>query len=234
VKPLLLFFLLLAATLHAADDAFTAANRAFAEGKTDAALAGYEGLLKQGASAPLLFNLGNAYAKNGQVGQALLAYDRARLLAPRDPDLEANRSYTLHHANLPAPGTTAERLAETLSPNEWAWLLVAAVTAACAGGFTLYARPGVPLRVATGAMVLGAAIALGGLGLRQGGLHRAYVVVPEATVRLSPFAEAQTAFSLPDGTPVQVEAAHDDFLRIRTAKGETGWVRRGEAEPLLP
>jgi hypothetical protein len=239
----LLFLLCLAAPMPGraatpsetpAQAAFGQANRAFAEGKTGEAIAGYRELLQQGYSAPLLFNLGNAEAKAGHRGRALAAYDRARLLAPRDPDIEANRSFVLDQANLPAPGTFPQRLAEPISPDGWAWLFVAALTAACAGAFALAARPGAPLRLATAAALAAALLALAGLLLRHSERHRAYVIAPEATARLSPFDEAQAAFVLPDGAAVTVEDAHDGYLRVRDAKGNSGWVRQDEIEAVQP
>jgi len=50
-----------------------------------------EDVLKAGfVSAEVHYNLGNAYLRTGQVGKAILAYRRAELLAPRDPDIRAN------------------------------------------------------------------------------------------------------------------------------------------------
>ena len=43
-----------------------------------------------GYSAAGLYNLGNAYARAGKPGMAVLNYERASLLAPNDPDIEAN------------------------------------------------------------------------------------------------------------------------------------------------
>jgi len=40
----------------------------------------------------LYFNLGNAYFESGQLGDALVAYQRAQLLDPRDTDINANIS----------------------------------------------------------------------------------------------------------------------------------------------
>ena len=38
----------------------------------------------------VFYNLGNSYQRLGKYGYAILAYERARLLTPRDPDLSAN------------------------------------------------------------------------------------------------------------------------------------------------
>ena len=51
-----------------------------------------------GASGAVLFNLGNAYFKQSRLGPALLNYERARRLLPRDPDIAANRAFALERA----------------------------------------------------------------------------------------------------------------------------------------
>src|SRR5262249_5325247 len=73
------------------DSTFDEANRAFAEGKVSAAAGGFQSVIaSQGFSAPYLFNLANAQLRDGQVGPAILNYERARSLAPNDPDIAAN------------------------------------------------------------------------------------------------------------------------------------------------
>ena len=41
----------------------------------------------------LYYNLGNAYLKSGDVGRAILWYERALKLMPHDPDLRFNINY---------------------------------------------------------------------------------------------------------------------------------------------
>jgi hypothetical protein len=43
-----------------------------------------------GYSASALYNKANALARTGNVGPAILSYERARLLAPSDPDIADN------------------------------------------------------------------------------------------------------------------------------------------------
>lgn len=46
-----------------------------------------------GVSAPLLFNMGNAYYQEGNYGQAMLCYLRAKRLDPGQPELNSNLRY---------------------------------------------------------------------------------------------------------------------------------------------
>ncbi len=55
-----------------------------------------------GYSAAALYNQGNAYARAGKPGLAVLNYERAALLAPDDPDIAANLQYVQRAAHIAA------------------------------------------------------------------------------------------------------------------------------------
>ena len=60
-------------------------------------------------SAASLYNVGNAYARAGKPGLAVLNYERARLLTPDDPDLAANLATVRRSAHVATttPGAVA-------------------------------------------------------------------------------------------------------------------------------
>ena len=67
------------------------ANALYRQGNYQAAAEAYEEILtEQGPRASVFYNLGNARQQLKQHGPAILAYERAKLLAPRNPDLAAN------------------------------------------------------------------------------------------------------------------------------------------------
>ena len=57
-------------------------------------------------SAAGLYNLANAYARAGKPGLAMLNYERARLLAPADPDVEANERHVRDSLHLATESPT--------------------------------------------------------------------------------------------------------------------------------
>ena len=73
-------------------------------------------------SAPALFNRGNALVREGKPGPAILAYERAQQLAPRDPAIAHNLKAVRDTAGVVAP-TPAwwQSSARVLTMNEWAW-----------------------------------------------------------------------------------------------------------------
>src|SRR5580658_3310664 len=89
-------------------------------------------------SADGLYNLANSYAEAGKPGLAVLSYERAALLAPGDPDINANLAYvrTTAHVFLKPRGLLT-RLALAASPTAVAWLGVLGIALV---GMALVAR----------------------------------------------------------------------------------------------
>ena len=71
--------------------AFYRANMYYETGNYDKAIKEDESILENGLkSGNLYYNLGNAYFKKGELGKAILNYERARRFIPRDSDLLSN------------------------------------------------------------------------------------------------------------------------------------------------
>jgi tetratricopeptide (TPR) repeat protein len=84
---------------------FTAAAEAYKAEDYDKAAAAYEEILRGGKeSGALYYNLGNSYFKKGSLGKAVLNYERARRLIPRDGDLDFNLEYARQLAPTPTEG----------------------------------------------------------------------------------------------------------------------------------
>lgn len=92
---LLLFLALFISTAAYASDAlehnFTTANELYQKGDYSSAIENYRKLVAAGVDNPVLeYNLGNAYFKTGQLGEAIACYYRALRLDPRNDDIKAN------------------------------------------------------------------------------------------------------------------------------------------------
>ncbi len=90
-----MFFLSLVITgISFADEAaqtFERANQLYLQAKFPDAVAQYEKIAQSGfESGELYFNLGNAYYKSGNIQKAILNYERAKQLLPRDEDVQFN------------------------------------------------------------------------------------------------------------------------------------------------
>ncbi len=216
--------------------ALDAANRAFAEGRYADAVARYERLLEhEGYSAPVLFDLGNAYLRDKQPARALLAYERARLLAPRDPALARNLVQAEAATGFAEPSSTVTRLARSLTLDEWTRLGAATFwLAACAtvGAFVLRRGRGwLRLAAAGGAVVAGVSLAAIASASR---VTDTGLVLEAAPLLVSPFAGAESSGSLRPGAEVELERTHDSFALVRDRAGHEGWIERGAVAPIVP
>jgi hypothetical protein len=188
-------------------------------------------------SARTLYNTANAFARAGKPGLAVLNYERARLLDPNDPDLDANLRHVREAAGLPPQARSrVDRLVGFSSPQFLAWLgalglLVAGVSA------LLRVRAKAHRGKLLAAMLAG--FCLLGLGVANAVslwplMHEAVITVHSAQVRVSPVTTEAPLFDLPEATVVKLRAGHDDFVLIQTAAGRTGWVQRTDLVPIVP
>jgi tetratricopeptide (TPR) repeat protein len=87
------------------DDLFAVGNKHYEAKQFDSAAAAYLQLVEQGTvSAPLHFNLGNAYFKTGDLGQAILHYLKAKRLDPADEDIAQNLEFAQRFTSVQMEG----------------------------------------------------------------------------------------------------------------------------------
>jgi hypothetical protein len=190
-----------------------------------------------GYSAPALYNLANAYARAGKPGLAVLNYERARLLEPNDPDIDANLRHVREAVGLPPESRNRfERMVEIASPRNLAWvgvlgLLIAGVSVLARW---LHPRHRHKLLAATllGISLLGVTIGSGVALLPI--MHEAVVITRTAPIRVSPVPIEEALFVLPEASIVRMLAEHDGFVLIRTEAGRTGWAQRANLAPIVP
>jgi hypothetical protein len=190
-----------------------------------------------GWSSAALYNLGNAYVRAGKPGLAVLNYERARLLAPDDPDVEANLMQLRRSLALPADSASRlNRAAGVLSPTLAAWIGVVGWALLAAALLTVRS-PTVPHWVRrtvgiTGAALIGFTVASGvALWPR---LHEAIVIAGAAPVRVSPAPLGDALFTLKEAEAVTTAGEHEGFVLVRTAAGRTGWVWHSDLVPVVP
>ena len=74
-----------------ATQTFEQGNQLYLQAKYPEAISQYEKIVQSGfESGELYFNLGNAYYKNGNIQKAILNYERAKEMLPRDEDVQFN------------------------------------------------------------------------------------------------------------------------------------------------
>ncbi len=224
---------------------FDSAGTQYERGDYPAAVALYTDLLDQGYDDPVIwYNLGNAYFKAGQLGRSIKAYLRARRLAPRDPDINANLQFVrLYSADrLDRSGRLfvlgwADTISRWLTLNEWMTLAGALFFTLCLlASLKLWLFP----RGRAGWYWLGVGgfvwlLVLGG-GFRhyrdEYVLRRGVVTVAETDVRGGPGEDYTLQFTGHDGLVFTIDRVESDWLLVTFENGVKGWVASSAIEPI--
>jgi hypothetical protein len=188
-------------------------------------------------SSSSLYNLGNAYARAGMPGMAVLNYERATLLDPVDPDIRANLQHVRETAGLPAePRSVVDRLATLASPHTLSWVGLGGLLVA--GLSLLVSRVTERHRIALGTTAF-LAILLCGVTVCSAIatwplLHGAVVLTAAAPVRVSPVPMGEPLFTVREAEIVTTSAHHDSYVLIQTHSGRRGWMSSENLAMIAP
>lgn len=189
-------------------------------------------------SAPALFNQANAEQRAGQLGPAILHYERAEWLAPRDPAIARNLRAAREKAGIAEPaGSAWQSATHVLSLNSLAILVSICLLLLCTLllGTRLLATAFRGLGEGLAALLgVTAAIALAAIIVRWPELDRAIVQPAQAIAHLAPAASSETMFELKAGDLVTPGQTHGGYAHIRTKDGRSGWIAQSEIERILP
>jgi hypothetical protein len=192
---------------------------------------------EDGYSAANLYNLANSYARQGKLGMAVLNYERAGLLSPNDPDIEANLKYVRAASHVPDPPRSAfDRVARRLSPFAvscigiigFLFVGLSVLAAQLSRGRAWMRRAAFIVGVSMVALTVCDGIALWPT------LHEGVVIGAATPVRVSPVPMGDSLFVLPVAETVKVTAEHEGFLLVKTRSGQTGWVSRSAVARVVP
>ena len=223
------------------------ADNEYAKKNYTQAIADYQELLKDGVSADIYYNLGNAYYRTDNITQALLAYERAHLLSPGDADIRFNlemaRSKTIDKITPQSEMffvTWYKALVNLMSVDGWAYtaclsLLIAIIAMLFylfhgndkvrAGGF--YAS--------ITFIVIFILANIFAFEQRDLLINRtgAIITSPAVTVKNGPSANAGSAFVIHEGTRVDIiDKSLANWRSIRLADGREGWITTKQLEEI--
>ena len=229
-------------------DFYAQGNGLYQEGDFAGALSAYESILDAGfESGDLHFNIGNAYFKLGNLGRAILHYERSRRLLPGDEGVLANLELA---RTLTADEVEALPRFWVLSAWDW-WLslLPRSVLLMVVGSSYLLGMAGVLvviLRRATPVSRWGTRSALVGgvvtlvlglnllvLELGLGSAEEAVVLASEVAVQSAPSEDGDlTVFTVHEGTKVRIDRRSDEWAEVVLEDGKVGWLRLESVEAI--
>ena len=221
------------------------ADSAYTQGNYQQAISDYEDLLKQGVSADIYYNLGNAYYRMDDMTRAVLNYERALLLAPGDRDIRFNlqmaRSKTIDKI-IPETElffvTWYRSLVNQMSVDQWARVALISLALAIVLALVYLFANRIWLRKLGffGAILLIIVFVLGNVfaQYQKSGLldRRGAIIMGSAvTVKSTPAQNGTDLFILHEGTKVTItDGQLKDWKQVRVADGKEGWVETSQIE----
>jgi tetratricopeptide (TPR) repeat protein len=224
---------LLAAPLAAAE--IDAGQAAYAAGDYVGAIERWQAqVVAEGATAGRLAALGNAEWKLGRKGRAMVCWERALLLDPRNAVATAGIRHAQSAGGVERPALTwAEDYAGFLGANAWLVIATAAFWVALLGLLIPRLRRRAPSEWQEKMVVAAATVFLLALpGLWGGHLHarRAVVRQTEVSLRLTPTARGEAIVGIAEGDVVRTDRPFNGYVRVTTADGKSGWLQAREIE----
>lgn len=215
---------------------FTKANQEYAAGHFKEAIDGYESLAHKGVwSTNLFYDLGNAYFHTGDLGRAILNYERALVLDRHHPEAQANLRIAHDEARaLEMTPTNGERFAQFADANQYA---IAAVIAFWVSLFSVawwsFSRrtSGVIVLSILSLSIFGLAV-VSIFWIDHGNKGRALAVVTENHVeaRLATADNARSVLALPPGSEIKILSKRGDWIYAALPNDLRGWIPAKSAE----
>lgn len=198
------------------------ANELYQQGSFHEAATCYEELVRICPSANGYYNLGNAYYRQNKIGYAILNYERARRLSPRDPDILHNLAYVRSLVPETARSDLA-RIFGFFTPRElWIVLVVGYVFLITLVVFAGRRRK--PVRIILGILVVLILFGAAGLVHKSKSPPKGVVVSPGVAAYFEPNLLGTVHFTLPEGALVSVQQQREDWCLIKRQDQKRGWI----------
>ena len=224
-----------------------AANTAYIRSDYNGALNIYNEILAQDmVSAKLFYNMGNAYYKSGELGRAILYYNRALRLSPSDEDIRHNLSIAQSMCidrieTIPEFFITRwmHNLRSQMSGNWWCITSLIILSLSICDGLLYLLSERITLRkvgfFATlfGIILLIITTSLSAKDLRETKEQsRAIILSGAVSVKSSPDNSATDLFVLHEGTELTLGEKIGSWREIRLSDGKKGWVESRHFEAI--
>ena len=220
---------------------FQAGNEYYGQNNYKAAIEQYQKVLESGVVSDVVFyNLANAHFKNNQLGSAILFYEKAQRLAPRDREINENlnfaRTRIADKVEHPPEGFVFSLLRRITNwlPLDTETVLAIALFMGANAAFALFWLDVIPplsrLALYSSIALLALFLLLGTSNLLriywQETVQEGVVLVEKADVLSGPASDSPILFSVHEGLKVRIENDLPDWVQISLENGWNGWIKK--------
>ena len=222
-----------------ADSSMSAANLHYMNHEYDVAAQYYTSLLAAGyESKELYYNLGNAYFKQDKLAEAILYYEKALLLDPRDEDIRQNLSIANTRIidkidSIPVffLRRWTSYIQDFFTPDQWAVISLVLFFLALIGfAWFVIGRNFSVKKTGFSSGVVLLLLSIIGLLFTRGRMHdliqknTVIIMAPQVNVKSSPDEQSANVFILHAGTKATVTDSVQNWKEVKIADGNKGWI----------
>jgi len=237
--------ILLTVTAFAQADLLQKANDLYTRDQFKQAIDVYNQILMTNMESPeVYYNLGNACYKTKQYTLAILNYERAKLLSPDDEDITFNLQVANQHvvdSIQELPGIFIVRwwnsLLNSQTTDTWAvWSIGSFIVFLVMLGFYFFAKTSGVKRITfwSGCFLILFTISSWSFAAKQKSrlINHDYAIVmdPTVTIKSSPSEKGTNLFVIHEGLKVRITDKLGDWVEIRMADGNKGWLQTQSIE----
>lgn len=225
------------AQIESAVQAFDEGNEQYRTGNYQEAIAAYQQAINSGyTSGALYYNMGNANFRLDELGQAVLYYEKARLLMPENPELLHNLDIAKSKAvdqfsQLPVPvWVTWWRTMLERTGGRWLFWVGLLFYLLAVGVVVYRIRTGSRnpwlRRARAASILLGAGFLLSAFAASMQSVEtrQAVILVERTDLRESPDASSASELQIHEGLVIDVLQKNNGWVEIKLPNGTTGWV----------
>lgn len=240
---LIFTFSVLAFLANAQNQDLQIANEKFRQEDYQTASELYEQLIAEGyQSKALFYNLGNAYYRLGKMGESVLNYERALLLAPKDKEIQENLAFVKGQLKDEIIALDVfpliafwKNMRNSFSAGAWTFLALFLFWLGIAGFIIWILAPKRKHRI-KGFYLGGVALALCVLPLLLAIGRKQELKNPQKAVVLSdglnlhatPSEGSETLYVLFEGATINTLESAGNWEKVSLANGYQGWVQKAE------
>ena len=224
---------------------FNQANDYYSEGNYGQAIEKYQALITEGyQDPPLFYNLGNAYFKIGELGRAILFYEKAKKILPRNEDILKNLQYVNSLTTDKIQGEISGFLSKLcakivffLTINELTIIFTVIYLFLISTGIIYLFKKKETLRkilfqILAFSIVFFTITAMVSFYriYHLKSTHRGVIVSDQVEIKSGPENSLATLFSLHEGATFKIQQKRGDWFQITLKNEWIGWVHSKEIE----